>query len=185
MRTTVATVYASLDGVVDHPEKWSLPYFNEQAAAYQTDLLSRSDVLLQGRRTYEGFAPYWSTPSDDAYNDRMYEIPKVLISRTLTEGTWHNTTTVTDDPVAAVEKLRVDGDGHVLTYGFGSIAYALAEAGLLDEVHVWVHPVLARTAGPEDLMFSPGDQLVRFAHAGATTLDTGVTILRLVAEPRA
>lgn len=185
MRTTVATMYASLDGVVDHPEKWSLPYFNDQAAAYQTELLGRSDVLLQGRRTYEGFTPYWNAPSDDAYNHRMYEIPKVLVSRTLTEGTWNNTTTVTDDPVAAVEKLRIDGDGHILTYGFGSIAYALAAAGLLDEVHVWIHPVLARTAGPEDLLFSPGDQLVSFTHAGATTLDTGVTILRLVTEPRA
>ena len=184
MRTVAATVYMSLDGVIEHPERWSLSYFNEQAAAHQTELLSRTDVLLQGRVTYEGFATFWGQPSDDAYNDRMYQLPKLLVSRTLTEGSWHNTT-VTDDPVAAVAQARQDGDGLVLTYGFGSIAYALLDAGLLDEVHVWVHPVLARQGEPQDLLFRPGGPQTPFDLVGSTTLDTGVTILQLSSTRRA
>ena len=181
MRTVVANVYLTLDGVIEHPEKWSIPYFNEQAAAYQTEVLSRTDVLLQGRTTYESFAQFWNQPSDDAYNQRMYEVPKLLVSGTVTEGSWNNTT-VTDDPVAAVKQLREDGDGLVLTYGFGSIAYTLLDEGLLDEVHAWVHPVLARNAERQDLLLHEGPAASHFDLAGSTTLDTGVTILRLAAR---
>jgi dihydrofolate reductase len=128
---------------------------NEQSAAYRTELLSRTDVLVQGRETYEGFAQFWNQPSDDPYDNRMFELPKLLVSRSLTEGSWNNTT-VTDDPVGAVERLKGAGDGLVSTYGFGSIAYGLLDTGLLDEMHAWVHPVLAREGGPEDLLFRQG-----------------------------
>jgi dihydrofolate reductase len=178
MRKVVATVYTSLDGVINRPEKWSLEYFSKQASAYQTDLLADTDVLLQGRRTYESFAQFWNQPSEDAYNHRMYQIPKLLASRTLDQGTWNNTT-VTDNAVRGVEKIRQDGDGLVLTYGFGSIAYDLLEANLLDELHVWIHPVLARDASPDDLLFTPGSGKTPFDVVGTTSLDSGVTILHL------
>jgi dihydrofolate reductase len=181
MRTVVANVYASLDGVIQRPEKWSLSYFTEQSAAYQTEVLSRTDVLLQGRVTYDTFAQFWNKPSDDAYDNRMYEVPKVLVSRTVEHGTWHNST-VAGDPVKAVEELVQDGDGLVLTYGFGSIAYALLDAGLLDEVHVWVHPVFARNASAEDVLFRPGTSKVPLSLLRSTTLDSGVTVLHLGVE---
>ena len=66
MRTVTAAVYVSLDGVIDHPEKWSLTYWNEQSAAYQTELLDRTDVLVQGRLTYESLAPLCTQPSAHA-----------------------------------------------------------------------------------------------------------------------
>lgn len=180
MRKVIATMYVSLDGVVEHPEKWSLSYFDAEAARYQTALLADSDILLQGRATYETFAQFWNEPSDDAYNQRMYEIGKVLVSRSAESGQWHNTELVTGDPVAAVEKLRQDDGGAILTYGFGSIAYTLLDAGLLDEVHVWIHPVLARTADPAaDLWFRAGEHNVTLTPLGTTSLPTGVTILRL------
>lgn len=181
MRTVTAAVYVSLDGVIDHPEKWSLTYWNDQSAAYQTELLDRTDVLVQGRVTYEGFAQFWNQPSDDAYNNRMFELPKVLVSRTATEGAWNNTT-VSADPIGTVRELKDGGDGVVLTYGFGSIAYDLLDAGLLDELHVWVHPVLARTAEPEELLFRPGNAKTDLSLLGSTTLDTGVTILHLATK---
>jgi dihydrofolate reductase len=180
MRNVIATMYVSLDGVMENPEKWSLPYFDESAAKYQTALLAGSDLLLQGRATYEGFAPFWNEPSEDAYNNRMYEIEKVLVSRSGATGTWHNTVSVTGDPVAAVRELRQREGGSILTYGFGSIAYELLEAELLDEVHVWIHPVLARDADPEtDLWFRRGGANVALAPLEVTSLPTGVTILRL------
>lgn len=180
MREVIATMYVSLDGVMENPEKWSLPYFDDAAAGYQTALLARSDVLLQGRATYDGFAPFWSEPSEDAYNQRMYEIAKVLVSRSGEPGQWNNTVSVTPDPVAAVRELRQEEGGAILTYGFGSIAYALLDAGLLDEVHVWIHPVLARDADPAtDLWFRRGRANVPLTPLEVTSLPTGVTILRL------
>jgi dihydrofolate reductase len=182
VRTVVATVYTSLDGVIRRPEKWSMAYFTEQSAAYQTDLLSRTEALLQGRQTYESFAQFWNQPSDDAYNQRMYELPKVMVSRTATTGAWNNTT-VSSDPATAVQQLKQEGDGTVLTYGFGSIAYALLDAGLLDEVHVWIHPVLARDAAAEDLLFRPGTTKTPLNLRNSTSLDSGVTILHLATAP--
>ena len=182
MHRVVATVYTSLDGVIGHPEKWSLPYFDAEAAAYQTRVLQQADVLLQGRATYDSFAQFWNQPSEDAYDQRMYEMPKVLVSRSAAEGAW-NGTTIRRDPVAAVEELRAQDRGTVLTYGFGSIAYALLEAGLLDEVHVWLHPVLAREAGPEDLLFRAGATKASFGVLDSTSLGSGVTILHLATAP--
>ena len=183
MRKVVATVYVSLDGVIGSPEKWSLAYFGEQSAAYQTSLLKQADVLFQGRLTYESFSRFWNTPSDDAYNNAMYEIPKLLLSRTVDEGVWNNTALVSDDPVVAVDKVRGEGDGLMLRYGFGSVARTLLHAGLLDEVHAWVHPVLAGgDAQPADLLWQPGALKTAFDLLGTTRLDTGVDILRLGAQ---
>ena len=180
MRKVVSNVYVSLDGVVGHPEKWSLAYFSKESAAYQTALLEQADVLFQGRLTYESFAQFWNAPSEDAYNNRMYEIPKLLLSRTTTEGAWNNTTVVSDDPLTAVDKARGEGDGLMLSYGFGPIARTLMAQGLLDEVHVWVNPVLAGgDARPEDLLWQPGAPKTGFELLETTRIDTGVTILRL------
>ncbi|MCO8273664.1 hypothetical protein M1L60_24005 [Actinoplanes sp. TRM 88003] len=104
MRKVIATMYVSLDGVQENPEKWSLPYFDDAAAKYRTALLAGSDLLLQGRATYDGFAPFWNEPSEDAYNNRMYEIEKILVSRSGAPGEWHNTVSVTADPVATVRE---------------------------------------------------------------------------------
>ena len=183
MRKVVATVYASLDGVIGSPEKWSLAYFGQQSAAYQTSLLEQADVLFQGRLTYDSFSRFWNAPSDDAYNNRMYEIPKVLLSRTVDDGAWNNTAIVSDNPVIAVDKVRGEGGGLMLTYGFGSVARTLLNAGLLDEVHVWVHPVLAGgDAEPADLLWHPDTPKTSFDLVNATRLDTGVEILTLAAQ---
>ena len=180
MRKVVATVYASLDGVIGSPEKWSLAYFGQQSAAYQTSLLEQADVLFQGRLTYESFSRFWNAPSDDEYNHVMYEIPKVLLSRTAHEGMWNNTAIVSDDPVDTVDTVRGEGDGLMLTYGFGSVARTLLTAGLLDEVHVWVHPVLAGgDAQPADLLWQPDTAKTSFDLLNTTRLDTGVDILTL------
>ena len=180
MRKVIATVYVSLDGVIKRPEKWSLAYFHEAAAQYQTALLAGCDILVQGRETYESFSRVWSKPSDDEYNQRMYAIRKVLVSHSGEAGPWNNTERVTDDPVGTVAKLRQEDGGAVLTYGFGSVAYALLDAGLLDEVHVWIHPVLARTADPgTDLWFRAGERNVTLTPLDTTSLPSGVTILRL------
>ena len=86
MRKLVESTFVTLDGVIDSPQEWSPPYWDEEHAAYASKLLFAADALLLGRATYEGFAEAWPQRSGDAYTDRINEMPKHVASRTLTRG---------------------------------------------------------------------------------------------------
>ena len=103
MRKLVHAIYVSLDGVVAEPA-WTGPFFNDELAALQHQLLFASDALVLGRVTYEGFAAAWPTMTHEGdFAVRMNTMPKHVASRTLTTTTW-NAELLPDDPVAAVEQ---------------------------------------------------------------------------------
>ena len=116
MRKLVHAIYVSLDGVVDEPA-WTGPFFNDELAALQHQLLFASDALVLGRVTYEGFAAAWPTMTDEGdFAVRMNTMPKYVASRTLTTTAW-NAELLPDDPIAAVAALKQAPGGDLLLYG--------------------------------------------------------------------
>ena len=174
MRSLVNSTYTTLDGVIRDPQDWpSLGGFTDDGGRLQSALLERCDAVLMGRRTYEGFAPVWSARTGDPFGDRMNALPKYVVSTTLTDPTWNNTTVVAGDPVAAVRALKEQPGGDIVQYGFGPVSHALLAAGLIDELRLWVHPFLT---GTEGLLHHPGSA-GRFELAEVTTLGSGIVVL--------
>src|SRR5438309_2828760 len=86
----VATEYVTLDGVMEEPGQWSMPFFSEDAGKFKYEELFASDALLLGRVTYEGFAAAWPTMTGTGdFGEKMNGMPKYVASRTLKEATWN------------------------------------------------------------------------------------------------
>lgn len=175
MRQIVNSTYVSLDGVIEHLEDWHFEYFDDAANEIGWNQLAASDALLMGRLTYEGFAEAWQSRTGD-YADKINSMQKYVVSSTLTEVEWDNTTLIGDEPVAAIRRLREEPGGSILQYGFGQLSLTLIDHGLLDRLRLWVHPVFVGNAKPGDLL--SGDcTMTRFDLVESNVLETGVAIL--------
>ncbi|HEX4427964.1 MAG TPA: dihydrofolate reductase family protein [Frankiaceae bacterium] len=182
MRRLINSTYVSLDGVIENPQDWpSLGSFTGEGNQIQNELLQSCDGVVMGRHTYDGFAPVWSTMSGDPYSDRINAMPKYVASTTLADPSWNNTTVFAEDAVGAIAALKDQEGGDLVQYGFGSLSYALMNAGLLDELRLWIHPFFVGTATASDLLFRPGGPAA-FDFAEATPMASGVVILRYLAR---
>ena len=141
MRKVVESTFVTLDGVIENPQDWSPPYWDEEHAAYAMNLLRSADALLLGRATYEGFAQAWPARSGDDYTDRINAMPKYVASRTLQDATW-NATIIDGDVAEEVGRLKAEEGGDLLKFGTGELDRTLLEHGLVDEFHFWLFPVL-------------------------------------------
>lgn len=177
MRTIVNSTYVTLDGVIEHPETWpDMGGFSGEGNKVQKELLDRCDAILMGRRTYDSFAPVWSAMSGDPLSDRMNTLPKYVVSTTLTDPTWNNTTVIDHDPIDAIRELKNQPGADIVQYGFGPLTHALMAAGLLDELRLWLHPFIIGTGTADDLLYHPGTSGT-FELANSLTLKSGIIIL--------
>src|SRR5262245_25400506 len=144
MRKIIASTYMSLDGVIGNPQVWSLDHFNEEAGEYAMGLLEASDILLMGRATYDGFAGAWQNRPGNPFADKINSMRKYVVTSTLDKADWTNTTIIdgTGDVAAEVARLKEEDGGDIIIYGSGRLTDDLIRHGLLDEHHVWVHPLL-------------------------------------------
>jgi dihydrofolate reductase len=142
MRKLVESTYVSLDGMVSGDSFWAaqMGFRDERHTTYAAQLLSSADALLLGRATYEVFAETWPGQSGEVA-DLINALPKYVASRTLTAGTW-NAEILPGDAVDAVARLKESGEGTLLKYGTGPFSRGLLEAGLMDELHLWVFPFI-------------------------------------------
>jgi dihydrofolate reductase len=144
MRRIVWSEYISLDGVVEEPGEWSIPYFSDDLAQYKSDELDDSDALLLGRSTYEGFAAAWPK-MEEAEGDfaiRMNTLPKYVASTTLENADWNNSTIIRQNVPDAVAQLKRAPGGNILIGGSGMLAKTLMEHNLIDEIRMLVHPIV-------------------------------------------
>ncbi len=170
----VNSTFVSADGVINHMDKWHTGYTSDQTNDLALRQLREADAMLMGRNTYDVYAATWPE-RDGEYADLINAIPKYVVSTTLTDPTWNATTVVGSFEAAAQLK---DTIGTILMHGFGPVAKGLAAAGLLDELHLWYHPVFAGAGGPDDLLLEPGLN-VTFDHSATTTFDNGVVVVSL------
>ncbi|SEG91713.1 Dihydrofolate reductase [Nonomuraea solani] len=143
MRKLVESTFVTLDGVISDPHVWGVPYWDEDHQNYSAKLLFDADALLLGRETYEGFAEAWPGRSGDPYTDHINSMPKYVASTTLKSADAWNGTLIEGDVATAVAELKRQEGKNILKFGTGSLDRALLDAGLVDELHLWVFPVIA------------------------------------------
>lgn len=177
MRQIKATMFIALDGVVEAPDQWHFPYFNDEMGAAVDRVLGSCDTLLIGRETYDSFAAAWPEREveggDDAYfAKKLGDARKVVVTRQDIDLAWRNAERLKGDFVEAVTALKNEsGDTHIGISGSPSVVRQLLEAGLLDELHLLVHPIVVRKG---IRLFDDGDQPISLELISATTLKTGV-----------
>jgi dihydrofolate reductase len=175
MRKIVSGLFISLDGVVEAPDQWHFPYLNEEMGNAVQSMMDSGEAMLLGRRTYEEFAAYWPTSTDD-FAGRMNGTPKYVVSNTLTSAEWQNSTLISGDVIKEVAQLKEQPGGHLAMTGSGTLARSLLREGLLDELHLLVHPIVV---GNGNRLFDDGPQ-VPLRLTDSQTFSTGVLHLTYV-----
>ncbi|WP_328852858.1 dihydrofolate reductase family protein [Micromonospora globbae] len=150
MKKIRAGLFISLDGVVEAPDQWHFPYFNDEMGAAVGSQLDGADTLLLGRRTYDSFAGAWpdretAGDEDAGFAKTLGDLRKIVVSHQPLQFTWRNSEQLRGDLVEAVTALKHEpGDGLIGMSGSVSIVRQLLSAGLLDELHLLVHPIAVR-----------------------------------------
>jgi dihydrofolate reductase len=152
MGKLVVTEFVSLDGVMQAPggEDFKYPGWTfefdrgEDGNQFKLDETLETDALLVGRVTYESFAGAWPS-RDGPFADKFNSMPKYVVSSTLADPEWHNTTVLTGDAVDEARKLKNSIDGIVQVPGSLRLVQALMEADVVDELHLMVFPVVLGT----------------------------------------
>ena len=147
MRKIIASLFTTVDGVVEAPEKWHFPYFNEEMGAIVESQMR--DTLLLGRKTYDTFAATWphreAAGGDDApLAARMGDTRKIVVSNEPLEFSWRNTEQLDGDLVEAVAALKAESGDDIAISGSISVVRQLLDAGLIDELHLLVDPIAVR-----------------------------------------
>ena len=152
MGKLVVTEFVSLDGVIEDPGGsegtehggWSFRHPAPEGEQFKGDELRSSDVQLLGRVTYDGFAAAWPAMEEATgeFGKKMNAMPKVVVSTTLTEAAWNNTTIISGNVADEVARLKAQYDGDILVQGSATLVETLNEHGLVDEYHLMVHPVV-------------------------------------------
>jgi dihydrofolate reductase len=184
MGKVVATEFVTLDGVVEDPGGsegfarggWAFRFERgPEGDAFKLGEVMEADAQLLGRTTYEGFAAAWPSRQDEAgFADRMNSMPKFVVSSTLAEPAWQNTTVVSGDLAVEIPKLAQQFDGDVLIAGSVQLVQGLLALGLVDELRLMIFPVVL---GAGKKLFA-GDaaqhafDLVDVRQAGATVIQT-------------
>ncbi len=176
MSRIVNSTFVSLDGVINHMDRWHFDFVDGESDAIALDQLQSSDAMLMGRRTYEIYAASWPG-RDGAYADGINAISKYVASSTLRHPDWANTTVLTGNLAEEVSRLKQVHDRDILMHGYGPVAKTLVREGLLDELCLWLHPMLAGVGTAEDMLFSDGLN-TRLTLLEARTLESGVVLLR-------
>ena len=178
MRKIINSTYISLDGAVEQPHLWPTidRPSDERGGQIQTDLLLACDAVLMGRRTYDGFAPVWQTRSGDPYSDRINTMPKYVVSTTLKDPDWANTTVISSDIAERVRELKAEPGQDIVQYGFGSVSTLLMRNGLLDELRLWIHPLFVGAGSTTDLLFPQGPP-TQFELVDSAILENSMVIL--------
>ncbi|HVG44349.1 MAG TPA: dihydrofolate reductase family protein, partial [Longimicrobium sp.] len=155
MRKLIVSEFVTLDGVMQAPGGkdedtdggfehggWTLPYWHDDIGKTFFELMQGCDAFLLGRRTYvthaEAFEPM---PAGDFFGDMMNAPKKYVVSKTLQQPIWRDTTIIRDNVIESVRALKEQPGGNILTDGSSQLVHALLEHGLVDELHLLVYPI--------------------------------------------
>ncbi|MGH9246389.1 MAG: dihydrofolate reductase family protein [Acidimicrobiales bacterium] len=179
MRKITAGLFISLDGVVEARDQWHFPYFNEEMGAAVDGQLGAVDTMLLGRKTYDVFAEAWpdreAAGEEDADLAKKFgDARKIVVSNQQLEFTWRNSEQLQGDLVEAVTALKNGPGGDVGMSGSISIVRQLLDAGLLDELHLLVHPIAVRKG---TRLFDESDPTMPLKLLKSETFETGVLYL--------
>ncbi len=173
MRNLIVSNNVTLDGRVDDVLDWSIPGDDVDFVKRNIDLLSESDGLILGRKSYEFFAAVWPSRSGE-FPDLMNGIAKYVASTTLEDPEWQNTELIEGDVPEAVAKLKEQPGKGLIVYGSGDLTNTLMRHDLIDEYRLWVHPVVL---GRGSSFFEDGAERLDLELVDSTAIPSGVAIL--------
>jgi dihydrofolate reductase len=155
MGKIVVTEFVSLDGVMEAPgggegfkyDGWSFQIERgDEGNKFKLDETLASEALLLGRVTYEGFAASWPDRKDDAgFADKFNSMPKYVVSSTLTDPEWNNSTVISGDLAEEIAKLKDAHDGDIVVHGSAQLVHWLLDNDLADQLNLMVFPVVLGT----------------------------------------
>ncbi|MGS2646334.1 dihydrofolate reductase family protein [Streptosporangium sp. LJ11] len=172
MSKVVAVIYISMDGVVEEPA-WTGPYWNDEHARFQSGQLHASRALLLGRKTYDGMSQAWPKMEGTPGAEQMNGLPKYVASTTLRDPEW-NATVIEGDVAEEVAKLKAEQGQDLLIYGSGELVAYLIEHKLIDELKLFLHPVVV---GSGKRLFPDGVTTSAWKLAGTAAFSSGAIVL--------
>ena len=188
MGRIVVTEFVSLDGVIQAPgggedfkhAAWSFEIDRgEEGDKFKLDETLDSEALLLGRVTYEGFAAAWPTRDEDEFSNKFNSMPKYVVSSTLEDPEWNNSTVLKGDLVQEVKRLREEVDGDIVVHGSAQLVQALLENDLVDELRLMVFPVVL---GSGKRLFGETSDKKPLRLVDSKTVGDGVAIM--IYQPR-
>jgi dihydrofolate reductase len=177
MRKIIAGLFISLDSVVEAPDQWHFPYFNDEMGAAVGTALGDADTILLGRKTYDSFAGAWpdreaAGGEDAVFAKALGDARKIVVSSQQLAFTWRNSEQLQGDLVEGVTALKNEpGDSIIAMSGSVSIVRQLLAAGLLDELHLLVHPIAVRQGMR---LFEEGGPPIPLTLISSEAFETGV-----------
>ncbi|MEU3095985.1 dihydrofolate reductase family protein [Streptomyces sp. NPDC006967] len=182
-RKITASLFISLDGVVEAPDQWHFPYFDEAMGAAVGAGLNSTEILLFGRTTYDSFAGAWpereaAGGEDAGFAKQLGDMRKIVFSRSRLDLRWRNSEQAEGDVAEVAAALKREPGGDISLSGSVSVVRQLLAAGLLDELHLLVHPIAVRRGMR---LFDEGEPSIPLKLLKSETFPTGV--LNLVYGP--
>jgi dihydrofolate reductase len=175
-RTLVVAEFISLDGVVEAPETWHMSFVDEQLMGAIFADNARMDTMLLGRTTYESFAgAFADVPAGDPVAQMMNRPDRVVVSTTLRDPAWERTTVLSEDVEAGIRALKERPGKDILTTGSTKLVRTMLRAGLVDELHLFVHPVVV---GSGERLFEDDGPRLNLELVHSETFGSGVTDVR-------
>jgi len=181
MGRIVVTEFISLDGVIEAPGGgedykyggWTFEIDRgDEGNQFKLDETMSSAALLLGRRTYEGFAAAWPE-RDGEFADKFNTMPKYVVSSTLRDPEWTNSTVLSGDVVDEITKLKKERDGDIVVHGSAGLVQTLIENDLVDELRLMVYPVVLGTG---KRLFGETTDKKRLQLSSSTVVGDGVAI---------
>jgi len=186
MRKLIVSTFITLDGVMQAPGGpeedptggfsyggWSFNYWDDMMGQVMNGYMAKPFDLLLGRKTYEIFAAYWPNIKDDPGADKLNSVKKYVVSRTLDEVNWNNSTLVTGNVVPAIRNLKEEKGPEIQVHGSGDLIQTLLEHDLIDEFRLWIFPVMI---GKGKRLFGEGTRPAGLELIDSKTSTTGVII---------
>ena len=177
MRKVVAGLFISLDGVTESPDQWQFDHFDEDMMAAMGSHIASEDTLLLGRVTYQEWASYWPTSTDEPYASHINSAPKYVVSTTLDKvewGKWDNATLIRGNLAEEITRLKQQPGKNIGVAGSPTLVRSLLQDDLLDELTLMIHPVVV---GRGKRLFKDGDALKRLKLVYSKPTRTGVLIV--------
>ncbi|HET6625196.1 MAG TPA: dihydrofolate reductase family protein [Nocardioidaceae bacterium] len=181
MGKIVSNFFISLDGVVEAPDQWHFPYFNDEMGEVVGSGMAKAGAWLMGRKLYSEWSEYWPPNVDDQqFGTFINEIPKYVVSDSLADAAWNNTTLVRgNEAVERLRQVKAETDGEIGMSGCATTVRWLLANGLLDELRLLVHPI---AVGNGQRLFD-GTPTQPLRLLDSQTLSTGVLNLTYAPEP--
>src|SRR5438876_11896059 len=183
MRRLIVSEFMTLDGVMEAPgfeehrtgrNAWALRMQNEETQRFKEEELDAAGAILLGRTTYQIFALFWPEAGDNDFTRTMNAVPKYVVSKTLNEADWSNTTILRGELRVEVTKLKEQSGGDMLVYGSADLVAGLIEHDLVDEYRFLVFPVIL---GSGKRLFRDDSNLKPMHLVGTRSFSSGVVLL--------